>query len=520
MPALRTRDTQSRSLEVTTDTPQPPTLAIISPTPRAFTFPSVHNLADSPYSSPSHSPFDPDQLNLHSLPSQCTIAPLLTTPPPQFQRTLSPISSTPDPSTSPSPAPRPSQSHQRRKSSVCSINTDEERRPRKGDSDYIKRPENAFILFRRKCCEERQAAANDEKLDGPTKKQRQADLSKTISQQWKSLTPEERKVWEDKAKERKKEHEAMYPNYVYRPQRSKDRARGKKAGKAGKGDTEHETDPENVAFVLPMPAQRHGRSASAPTPPPYQAILLPNIYQMAPSCPTSPSLLPMINRHASQTGQPGDCVNHFDFLPHENFMPPPSFGQNGHFEASLQSSEFLRNIFAMPNLPSSTHKDDLSLPVPTNELLPSNKSISPVSSAGSSGPSSPASGPYTPVAAIANQSFTQQLAGMDLPIPDLRQGELEIPNDMQLHQDLASYTWDSTNIWPTDSTILLGDDFDLNAIPSIELGNGKFNENYAEPASTLQFGQEFASALEGREYSQDTINTMIGFDDMMAGPRF
>jgi hypothetical protein len=69
-----------------------------------------------------------------------------------------------------------------------------ERRPKKGDEDYIKRPENAFILFRRKCCEDRNLAlgAGDAgEGDGsapPTKKQRQADLSKTISQQWKSLS--------------------------------------------------------------------------------------------------------------------------------------------------------------------------------------------------------------------------------------------------------------------------------------------------------------------------------------------
>ncbi|KAF8206938.1 hypothetical protein K438DRAFT_1464118, partial [Mycena galopus ATCC 62051] len=31
----------------------------------------------------------------------------------------------------------------------------EERRPKKGDDDYVKRPENAFILFRRKCCGDR-----------------------------------------------------------------------------------------------------------------------------------------------------------------------------------------------------------------------------------------------------------------------------------------------------------------------------------------------------------------------------
>ncbi|KXN92090.1 Serine/threonine-protein kinase sepA [Leucoagaricus sp. SymC.cos] len=81
-----------------------------------------------------------------------------------------------------------------------------------------------------------------------------------------------------------------------------------------------------------------------------------------------------------------------------------------------------------------TQNDDLSFPVPpTNELVPPNKSISPVSSAGSSGPSSPVSGPYT-LTVVANQSFTEKHAGMGLPIPNQRQGELEIPNDMQPYQ--------------------------------------------------------------------------------------
>ncbi|KAH9991886.1 hypothetical protein BJV77DRAFT_906672, partial [Russula vinacea] len=45
--------------------------------------------------------------------------------------------------------------HRRRRSTVSDIS---ERRPKKGDEDYIKRPENAFILFRRKCCEDRNLA--------------------------------------------------------------------------------------------------------------------------------------------------------------------------------------------------------------------------------------------------------------------------------------------------------------------------------------------------------------------------
>jgi hypothetical protein len=199
---------------VTTDAPQPPSLTIVSPTPRTFSFPATHNLADSPYSSPSSSPFEPD---LRSFPPQsCTLAtdfpPSIVTPPPPFAH-LRPESPCPS-----SPVAPPT--HKRRKSS-CSSDV-VERRPKKGDEDYIKRPENAFILFRRKCCEDRQAEEDAAKADG-AKKPRQADLSKTISQMWKSLPPEERQKWEQMAKDKKKEHEQLYPNYVYRPQRSKDK---------------------------------------------------------------------------------------------------------------------------------------------------------------------------------------------------------------------------------------------------------------------------------------------------------
>ncbi|KAJ7144459.1 hypothetical protein C8R44DRAFT_571992, partial [Mycena epipterygia] len=50
------------------------------------------------------------------------------------------------------------------------------------------------------------------------KKQRQANLGKMISQQWKALAPAQRAKWEVLAREKKREHEMLYPNYVYRPQ--------------------------------------------------------------------------------------------------------------------------------------------------------------------------------------------------------------------------------------------------------------------------------------------------------------
>ncbi|KAG7441812.1 uncharacterized protein BT62DRAFT_996930 [Guyanagaster necrorhizus] len=384
MPALRTRDAPSRSLEVTTDAPPPlPTLAIISPTPRAFTFPTTHNLTDSPYSSPSHSPFELSNIPITT-----------TTTPPCTYRTLSPATTT---ASSPSP---------------------KERRPKKGDDDYIKRPENAFILFRRKCCEDRvDSGGAGGTTTTTTKKQRQADLSKMISQQWKGLSAEERQYWEQLAKEKKKEHEQMYPNYVYRPQRTK---KGSAGGGGGGGKKQGrresiDSDSSYMSFVLPMRQQhQHGRSSSAPTPSPYQSIQIPNVYLSAPSSP-APSLLPMISASRRNSDSLG-----FDFQ--STYYDPA---------AVLQSPEY-GGVGGLLN---------------PNELLPPAQINSPPSSICSS----PRSGPFTPFAA-----------------PSLEQAEL----------DLSMHLFGNTNTswWaPQDASSFTADDFDMNAIPPIELGLPKFH---------------------------------------------
>lgn len=304
-----------------------PTVTIICPTPRAFQFPIY---ANDPYASPSSSPFEPD------------LKALSFTPPPP--RPLSPTSSiNSDSSSLPSPistihlSPQDTRQSQpqalpkRRKS----LGGDPvERRPRKGDEDYIKRPENAFILFRRKCCEERNVTDGPE--DGqcgsvaPVKKQRQADLSKMISQQWKSLTPEEKQRWESLAKEKKKEHEQMYPNYVYRPQRSK-ASKGKKSkGRKALTEGEQETDPETYSCLLPVSlpsasssssSNRHGRARSAPTPPlTYQTIHIPTVYM--PSCPPSPTLRSQrtpLPKHPLDRNAPARMT----YIPDDTLMPQP-----------------------------------------------------------------------------------------------------------------------------------------------------------------------------------------------------
>ncbi|KAL0960278.1 hypothetical protein HGRIS_011906 [Hohenbuehelia grisea] len=511
MPALRTRDThQQRSLEVTTDAPIPPSLAIISPTPRAFTFPATHNLSDSPYSSPSSSPFDPDRL------LSCS------TPVSDLTRSLTPSTSITSASSSPS--------HKRRKSSCSS---DAERRPKKGDEDYIKRPENAFILFRRKCCEDRQAAQDEAAAEGTAKKQRQADLSKAISQQWKSLSVEDKQYWEQLAKQRKKEHEQLYPNYVYRPQRSKDKEAKAKARKAAatkgkRGEYEHETDSETITFAVPTPAARHGRSASAPTPPPYQVYSVPNVYNMTPSCPTSPSLLPMISRRGSHPNYADDpSTSTFDFMPSGDTLMPPSFGQAGQFEASLQSSEFLRGMY---NMSAQTR----SVPAPLHPLSMhqsyQQQLVSPSSSiaSGSSSPASPCTAPFTPTTAnMLASAFAQLDTSPDAPQHPHHDAYGSDPSSTSFSQppEFAGYAWEASSIWPTDSAMIYEHDFDLASIPPIELGLPKFDELGALPppvdGSINDYSQEFRNPDFVDTVTPQTFegldgNTGYGFEEMMA----
>ncbi|KAJ6578472.1 hypothetical protein B0H19DRAFT_1062954 [Mycena capillaripes] len=554
MPALRTRDTHpARSLEVSTAAP-PPSLTIISPTPRAFTFPIAHNLSDSPYSSPSNSPFEPDlralALSASSTPSSSVSShnDECRTPPPlsAFTRTLSPAS-----------APSSPSGPVRRKSTSSAAGGPEERRPKKGDEDYVKRPENAFILFRRKCCEDRALSSTSAPssiasapssadspslaVNAPGKKQRQADLSKTISQQWKALSPEDRAHWENLAKEKKKEHETLHPDYVYRPQRSSNKNRVN-AGAAASSSSptaqrrKHSAPPsQQVEFVVPTSRTQHGRSASAPTPPPYQAIQIPNVYMPAAAngsfsleggdSPTS--LMPMITgrlRGGAASGGGG-----FDYM--------PTFAGTFDFEASLQSSDFLRAMFPPGMSPTSPLSAGMG------------GILSPASSTSGSGPSSP----YTPASASFHPSAFNANFGAGAPTTldtssyaqssdmglGLESGEPAVVGGMEADYSSYASAWAASSPWASTTTGagLTEGDFDIGRIPEIgwELGCAAY------PAAQPVFpGSEFVSldggydgemgdfgdhamGGEGSEldlHFGDLGMGEMGFDEMMAGQGF
>jgi len=185
---------------------------------------------------------------------------------------------------------------------------------------------------------------------------------------WKGLPMEERRKWEEMAKERKKEHEQRYPNYVYRPQRSKDKE-GKTKPNKKSSMLKKLDESDSLSFVVPV-SRPHGRSASVPTPPPYQSIQIPNVYHMTPSCPTSPSLLPMISRRSAHPGHPEDILANFDYLPSQNYVPP-SFPMSGQLEASIQVRPvflFRRFFFLTSDTYSLRGSCDISSAQPTLDI--------------------------------------------------------------------------------------------------------------------------------------------------------
>ncbi|KAG6370402.1 hypothetical protein JVT61DRAFT_12123 [Boletus reticuloceps] len=128
----------------------------------------------------------------------------------------------------------------------------------------------------------------------------------------------------------------MYPNYVYRPQRSKDR-KGKKGQRGNEGDSE-----TSISFVLPLcvPAvgNNHGRSSSAPTPLPRQTIQIPSVCM--PSCPTSPSMVPMTNRRASHPDHGSSSSSQFDFVASNTAIPQQQYSPSEVFPEVSRLSGF------------------------------------------------------------------------------------------------------------------------------------------------------------------------------------
>lgn len=161
-----------------------------------------------------------------------------------------------------------------------------------------------------------------------------------------------------------------------------------------------------------------------------------------------------------------------------------------------------------------------ALSMSTHTQLLHHQLVSPTSSSGS-GASSPNNSPYTPTSTMLTQSFAH-LSASDSSSSNAAgptQAELDLQMEMQLQQEFAAYNWESTSVWPSGTEMLLGDDFDLNSIPPIELGMPKFS---APNVMGLGFGGEgdAAAAEYGQIDGSQHLEGLLEFDEMMTGHGF
>lgn len=123
-----------------------------------------------------------------------------------------------------SPAPAPAQSPAAASTESPEVKPVRKSHARKTPADHIKRPPNAFILFRSHCCAP--APSPDGVVPPGTPSAEQLSklgitdhrhISRIVSHLWESLSAPDKKYWQDLAQEKKDEHARLYPDYRFKP---------------------------------------------------------------------------------------------------------------------------------------------------------------------------------------------------------------------------------------------------------------------------------------------------------------
>ncbi|KAJ3988605.1 hypothetical protein F5890DRAFT_1550377 [Lentinula detonsa] len=146
------------------------------------------------------------------------------------------------------------------------------RRPKKGDPDYVPRPENCFIIFRNEWVRRNARGPNPNRSRGKSSAIMQKRMSKRASEAWNALPQSERNHFKTLADQRKVEHAQAHPEYRYRPNGRRNRISHLSSGPSRTGNFPSRS-PDSGA------GDRHGDSevgsssvpvhVSAPSPSPF-----------------------------------------------------------------------------------------------------------------------------------------------------------------------------------------------------------------------------------------------------------
>ncbi|GAA5896466.1 uncharacterized protein JCM6883_006914 [Sporobolomyces salmoneus] len=181
-----------------------------------------------------------------------------TLPQPPLPASIYPSSSQPSPVDSAASPPRPK---------AGKNGKSKKSHARKTAPGHIKRPPNAFILFRSHCCGPK-GDPSEPDPPGTAHARHLASLdinnsqhvSLIVSQIWKGMKPADKAYWEQKAKAAKEEHQRLYPEYRYKPQtRPKETIRKRKKVDPAESREHRDACHEVARIVLEHEGEEVGR---------------------------------------------------------------------------------------------------------------------------------------------------------------------------------------------------------------------------------------------------------------------
>lgn len=175
---------------------------------------------------------------------------------------------------------------------------------------------------------------------------------------------------------------------------------------------------------------------------------------------------------------------------------------------------------------NTLHRLDIAEPMhlaPHELISPASSNGSSLTSSGYSSPTSPQVGPFTPVHTLPRQYSLPNEDEQLSPIESQQPMDYDSPTDMSLQY--PAYSWEESNMWTHGQEMILGDDFDLNAIPPIELGNSKFQDEISpiDSSTPMQDYHQDHYSLSNEQYhdphQQGSFDGLF-FNDMMPSHGF